>query len=210
MSPDLVFAVAFYINLIFALCIHEAAHAASAVRFGDDTPRYMGRLTLNPIKHLDPIGSVILPLILLMSGGMMFGWAKSVQFNPRNLKNPTTDTVLIAMAGPASNLLLALLFAFSGRAIFSAAGGIDNLPSTVEDFFVIAVMLNFILMVFNLIPIFPLDGHYLLNLFLPPNMQETMRRVGPFGILIALVLGMQIFAVVLPPVRDFVQQVLAG
>ncbi|MDK1021721.1 MAG: site-2 protease family protein [Candidatus Hydrogenedentes bacterium] len=191
--------------LLFSLCVHEAAHAAMAYYCGDDTARLQGRLTLNPLAHIDPLGTVILPLLLvILKAPFVFGWAKPVPFNPSKLNNVRRDPVLIAMAGPASNLFLALFFAFTGRIYFLLAGGPASVPTLIFDFFFNMLLLNFILMLFNLIPIPPLDGHHVLNYFLPPRGQRAMQQIGPFGILIAIVLARPLFAIAWPPLRSFI------
>lgn len=198
MDIDLAHIILTYTCLLFSLCVHEAAHAAMANYCGDDTARHLGRLTLNPIAHIDPLGTVILPLLMLATGtGLIFGWAKPVPFNPGKLNNVRRDPVLVAMAGPASNLLLALLFVFFAR-ILSMAIGIEAIPVLLFEFLFWIVLLNFILMVFNLIPVPPLDGHHILNYFLPPEAQQFMARIGPFGILIAILVARPLLDLLMP------------
>jgi Zn-dependent protease len=198
-----------FTSLVFSLTIHEAAHAAMAYYCGDDTAKHMGRLSLNPLVHVDLMGTVILPLLLLTTTGFMFGWAKPVPFVPRNLNNPTRDPVLIAMAGPASNLLLALLAAFAARAIIMAVG-LDNIDPMLSRFLGTFILLNLILMIFNLIPVPPLDGHYVLNYFLPPAAQDVMQKIGPFGILIAILVARPVIQTALPPMRDLVGRIIGA
>lgn len=190
--------------LLFSLCVHEAAHAAMAYYCGDDTAKLQGRLTLNPLAHIDLLGTVILPLVMLTLTGFMFGWAKPVPFNPAKLNNVRRDPVLIAMAGPASNVMLAVIFVLIGRFYFFLAGGASEVPTLVFTFFLYMVFLNIILMLFNLIPVPPLDGHHVLNYFLPPGGQRAMQRMGPFGIIIAILLAQPLFRYVLPPLRSFI------
>ncbi len=190
--------------LLFSLCVHEAAHAAMAYYCGDDTAKLQGRLTLNPLAHIDWLGTVIVPLVMLTMTGFMFGWAKPVPFNPAKLNNVRRDPVLIAIAGPASNLMLALFFVFTGRLYFLLAGGASEVPSLAFAFFLYMVFLNVILMLFNLIPVPPLDGHHVLNYFLPPIGQRAMQQIGPFGIIIAIVLAQPLFGYVLPPLLSFI------
>ena len=204
MTPDLMTSILFYISLLFSLCVHEAAHAAMSTWCGDDTARLQGRLTLNPLSHIDPIGTVILPLFLVLSGsGFLFGWAKPVPFNPSRLNNIRRDPVLIALAGPASNLLLAFLFILVTR-LLSITIGLESLPIGLLEFFYMTILLNFILVVFNLIPVPPLDGHYVLDYFLPPGGQRVLRKIGPFGIIIAIFLARPLFDVVVPVLREFI------
>lgn len=193
-----------FVALLFSLTVHEASHAAVAYLCGDDTSRLQGRLTLNPLAHIDPLGTIVLPLVMMMMSGFVFGWAKPVPFNPSNLKDVRRDPVLIAVAGPFSNLLLALLFTFVARIYFMMAGGIEAASPLLLHFFYVMVFLNLILVIFNLIPVPPLDGHYVLNLFLPPEGRRIMQQIGPFGILIALLLAMPIFRVAVPKIETFI------
>lgn len=170
--------------LIIAFTVHEFAHAFVANYFGDDTPRSQGRLTLNPLVHLDPIGS----LLLLVAG---FGWAKPVQINPYVLQRRSPAApMLVALAGPTSNLLLAALAAVPLRlgwyAINLFSPGNQILPdvSYVLSWF---VLLNLILMLFNLLPIFPLDGEKVLDYFLPPAGQSLLDNLRPYGSIILIV-----------------------
>ena len=210
MSPDLASIIIIFSVLLFSLCVHEAAHAAMAYYCGDDTARLQGRLTLNPLAHIDPLGTVILPIVMLTMTGFMFGWAKPVPFNPAKLNNIRRDPVLIAMAGPASNLMLALFFVFTGRLVFLILGGPASAPPLLFAFFLYMVFLNIILILFNLIPVPPLDGHYVLNYFLPPAGQRAMQQIGPFGILIAILLAQPLFRYVLPPLQNFVYSALGA
>lgn len=177
-----------YLCLLFALCVHEAAHALMADWRGDPSPRLMGRVTLNPIPHIDPIGTIVMPLIMMiMPGGFLIGWAKPVPFNPVNLKDIRRDPVLIALAGPASNLLLAL-GATVGLRLIAGFGGVDALVGPLGQMAYYLVFINLLLMLFNLIPLPPLDGHYVLHYFLPRGGQQILESIGPFGIIITLIL----------------------
>jgi len=155
--------------LIFSVVIHEVAHGYTAERLGDPTARLAGRLTLNPLKHLDPFGSVILPLLLAIpaffgSPTIIFGWAKPVPYNPTHLKNPKVAAGKIAAAGPASNFLIAIIFGMLIR--FADASGSELLLSS-APLFSIVVLINILLGVFNLVPIPPLDGSKVLFSLLP-------------------------------------------
>jgi Zn-dependent protease len=160
--------------LILAVAIHEFAHALTADRLGDPTPRAAGRLTLNPFAHIDPVGTVILPLgLLLISGGSFaYGWGKPTPFDPYNLKNPRRDAGLISIAGPISNLLLAVFISILIR----------FLPYTFSVFLVPFILINIGLAVFNLIPVGPLDGQKILFGLLPRDLayeyQAIMNRYG--------------------------------
>jgi len=143
-------------SLLVAITIHEFAHAWAATRLGDPTPRMQGRLTLNPLSHLDPIGS----LMLLFIG---FGWGKPVQFDPYNLENPKRDAALISLAGPASNLILAAVISIIFRLVAGPFGSL----SVFSNFFMVVIYYNIVLAVFNLLPIHPLDGGKILIGILP-------------------------------------------
>jgi Zn-dependent protease len=178
-----------YICLLFALCVHEAAHALVADWRGDPSPRFMGRVTLNPLSHIDPIGTVVMPLLMMFTGaGFLLGWARPVQFNPVNLKNMRRDPVWIAVAGPASNLLLALASVVVLRVTVTFMGVDPVLASPLGDVLLQLMLINAVLLLFNMLPIPPLDGHHVLHYFLPPRGQEILEKIGPFGILIALVI----------------------
>lgn len=160
------------IILVFSAVIHEIAHGFQAEKLGDPTARLSGRLTINPLKHLDFFGSAILPISLyfLSGGSFVFGWAKPVPYNPMNLKNPKTDTGKIAIAGPTANLVVAGIFGFILK-IFLA---LDFLPA-IRPLFALIIYVNVLLAVFNLIPIPPLDGSKVLFSLLP--LTETNRRL---------------------------------
>lgn len=158
----------FYIIVIlYSVTIHEVSHGLMANSLGDPTAKNLGRLTLNPIKHLDLFGSVILPFVLFLATGFAFGYAKPVPYNPNNLADRKYGPVKVAIAGPASNLILALLFGFSLR----LAGDVLPSPLMVELFSRI-VLLNLVLAVFNMFPVPPLDGHWLLMAFLPESLNN--------------------------------------
>lgn len=158
----------FYIVVIlYSVTIHEVSHGLMANSLGDPTAKNLGRLTLNPIKHLDLFGSIILPLFLFFTTGFAFGYAKPVPYNPDNLTDRRYGAAKVAMAGPASNFILALLFGFSLRFmpdIFSS--------SLVPELFSSIVLLNLVLGVFNMFPVPPLDGHWLLMTFLPASLNS--------------------------------------
>ena len=169
--------------LVFSLSFHEFAHAWMAYRLGDSTAARMGRLTLNPMAHLDPIGS----LALLLMG---FGWAKPVPVDPRYLKNPRQDMVKVAAAGPISNIILAIIAAFVLRLLFDT----DLLSNSVKTFFIIFMQINITLAVFNLLPVSPLDGSQILSPFLEkqfgPDTVWKMQVYGPRVLFIIIIISM--------------------
>ena len=174
------------IILIFSIVIHEVSHGTMANYLGDPTAKYAGRLTLNPISHLDPIGSVILPIFLIimakiMGGGIIFGWAKPVPINPYNFRDQKYGSAKVALAGPASNLALALVFGLALRFLPI----LDIHPGLVLMFSYI-VWINILLAVFNLLPIPPLDGSHILFTFLPYSMQNIKIFLSQFGLFILL------------------------
>ncbi len=190
-----------YVCLLFSLCVHEAGHAAMADRCGDPSARFLGRMTLNPLKHIDPMGTVILPLLMMVTHfPYMFGWAKPVPFNPRNLHNVRRDPMLISLAGPGSNFLIALVSALVLRVIAVLMGMSPEAPALhiLAMVFIFLMIINILLMLFNLLPVPPLDGHYILGYFLPPGGQRMLEQIGPFGILIAIVLVNQLGVLDMP------------
>ena len=158
----------FYIVvIIYSVTIHEVSHGLMANSLGDPTAKNLGRLSLNPIKHLDLFGSVILPFVLYFTTGFAFGYAKPVPYNPLNLNDRKFGPVKVALAGPASNLILALLFGLSLR--FTPDVFMSPLLTSL---FAQIVLMNLVLAIFNMFPITPLDGHWLLMAFLPPSMDK--------------------------------------
>jgi Zn-dependent protease len=164
------------ITLVIAFTVHEFSHALAADQLGDDTPRLQGRLTLNPLVHLDPIGS----LMLVIAG---FGWARPVQINPYAIeRRHPAGPMIVAAAGPFSNLLLAIV------ATIPVQAGLILVPSSsfISQFFIEFIWINLILLFFNLLPIFPLDGEKILDFFLPPRGQDVLRQVRPYGMYILM------------------------
>ena len=173
--------------LLMSIVIHEVAHAWQARREGDDTADRLGRITLNPIPHLDPIGSVLLPLgLLLAQSGVFFGWAKPVPVNPSNFRELKAGDIRVSLAGIVSNLILAVLFTLLGAGLM--ATGVNDV--TVIGVFVcrLAVSVNLVLAFFNLIPIPPLDGSHVVYRLLPPRLADAYQRAGRYGFLVILAL----------------------
>jgi len=180
MDGVFVFKIATYVILLISLTFHEYGHAWSAKKLGDDTAESMGRLTLNPLVHIDPIFTVLVPLMFLFgpgaNSGFMFGAAKPVPVNPLYLRKPTRDMMLTSAAGPGMNVVLAFFFT-AAYWFHVVVRGVpwDNLSSLMIKS---AIELNLILAVFNLLPIPPLDGHRVLGFFLPSNLRENFYRLG--------------------------------
>jgi len=176
------------IPTLFAIVVHEVAHGWVAFRLGDSTAYMMGRLTLNPLKHIDLIGTILVPVIMILTMGFAFGWAKPVPVNFHNLRHPRRDTALVAAAGPGANLLMAIAWALIIKitSVLPASVAVVALPLFYMGIF--GIMINLILMVFNLIPIPPTDGGRIATTLLPPSLGYQLSRLEPFGMLIILLL----------------------
>ncbi|HET9679600.1 MAG TPA: site-2 protease family protein [Gammaproteobacteria bacterium] len=170
--------------VIFAITVHEVSHGWVANRLGDPTARMLGRLTLNPIKHIDPIGSLLVPAFLLFAGGFVFGWAKPVPITAQNMKNPRRDMAIVALAGPVSNLIMAFLWAIVARVGVLIGDATFALPMIYMGLAGIAI--NIALAVLNLLPLPPLDGGRVLSYLLPPKMSDKLDRIEPYGFFILL------------------------
>jgi Zn-dependent protease len=174
--------------LIFSVVVHEYAHGWMALRQGDQTALMLGRLTLNPVPHIDPIGSLLVPgMLALLPGGMIFGWAKPVPVNPRNFRDYKRGDILVSLAGVVANLILAILCVFLLAAVTwitrfapDAAGFLQ----TVMQMLVFGIQINIILIIFNLLPIPPLDGSHVMYHLLPPHLGLRYRQLGQYGFLI--------------------------
>jgi Zn-dependent protease len=176
------------IPTLFAIVVHEVAHGWVAFRLGDDTAYQMGRLTLNPLKHIDPIGTILVPLVLILTVGFAFGWAKPVPVNFNRLHNPRRDTALVAVAGPASNLLMAIGWAVIVKLASLLPGNMTALALPLIYMGMFGMIINAILMAFNLIPIPPTDGGRIAISLLPPRLGNQLSRLEPYGLLIILLL----------------------
>ncbi|MCC7241053.1 MAG: site-2 protease family protein [Acidobacteria bacterium] len=193
--------------LVGSLSVHEAAHAWVASLLGDPTAKRLGRLTLNPVAHVDLVGTLIFPLVAISTGLPLIGWAKPVPVDFRHLKDPRRDFAMVAAAGPLSNLVMAVV----GAAAFSLLGGLEvagggqMLPRVVLQF----VVLNVLLAVFNMVPVPPLDGGNVLMGLLPASGAAVMDRIRPYGFLVLYALMLTgVLAAIMRPVQRLVLGVL--
>lgn len=176
--------------LLFSLSLHESAHAWTADYLGDPTGRALGRVTLNPLPHIDPLGTILFPLIGLISGIALFGWAKPVPVNPRHLRNPKIGQLWVAAAGPASNVAAAAGFLAALKVLSLWSVGSPSEPAGIVEPLLlmcrVGVFLNLLLAVFNMIPIPPLDGSWVLMGLLPDTFSRWMESVRPYGFLLLI------------------------
>ncbi len=195
------------IPVVFAITVHEVAHGWVANYFGDPTAKSLGRLTLNPVKHIDPVGTVALPLLLVYLGGFVFGWAKPVPVNWQNLRHPRRDMAIVALAGPLANLGMLILWALLAK-VMLLTGQVENSPLGYLLYMCGAgIAINIVLMVLNMLPLLPLDGGRVVNSLLPARMAIAYSRLEPFGIIILLVLlATGMLGKVIGPVADAIQQ----
>jgi Zn-dependent protease len=212
MAPTKVQLILIYIiPVVFAIVLHEVAHGYVAKLRGDHTAALLGRLSVNPIKHIDPLGTIIIPgLMILFSTGFIFGWAKPVPIDYKNLKNPKKDMALIAIAGPFANFLMAIFWGIVAKIAITIY---PSYQSAGEIFYIMGyagVMVNIFLMIINLIPIPPLDGSRVISAFLPPSSAIKYNRLEQWGflILIALVVipfngSSLLFTIITPFIKFF-------
>lgn len=227
----LLLAVFEFVVLVFSLSVHEAAHAWTANRLGDPTARMLGRVTLNPIKHIDLVGTIIIPLFMLFMPGygrFLIGWAKPTPVTPRNFKNITRDDILTTLAGPCSNifaavgatiglLVLSKTSAYGAAIVHQLAGGQGLDPALVNAspillplalIFYLAVNLNIVLFVFNLLPLPPLDGSHVIRHVLPFNALRIYDSLGLISLILILFVGARIIGFVVDPMLNTVDRLL--
>lgn len=192
------------IILFFSIVLHEVAHGLMAERHGDPTARMMGRITLNPLVHIDPVGTILLPLIMIVFGSpFIFGWAKPVPINPRNLNNPKRDMMWIALAGPATNFVLSLFLALIFRVLVR--------PGTIaETILFYGVTINLVLAFINLIPIPPLDGSRILSGLLPDRYNFRLAQLERYGFIILIPLLFIIFRLFMPMILGISFRLIGG
>lgn len=203
--------VVYALPLLFAITVHEVAHGWVASKLGDKTAQILGRLTLNPIKHIDMIGTIIVPLILLALGGFIFGWAKPVPINPQNFKNPRRDLALVSISGPFSNLIMAFIWAAIMKlGIYLYGIGLHAaLPVVLMG--QAGIFINLILMILNLIPIPPLDGGHFVSCLLPGRIAYYYDRIEPYGFLILLILiATRILSLIFTPLLILFYRLIAS
>lgn len=219
MTPRIVEILYQMIAFLFAISVHESAHAWTASRCGDPTARMLGRVSLNPIRHIDLVGTIVLPLVAAISGIPLLGWAKPTPVDPRNFRNPVMDDILTSVAGPVSNFIVATgaLLLLGGISLSSASGhtlvtgllGGFNGAASDSALAPIAVLLfelmiiNIVLAVFNLIPVPPLDGSHVLRHFLPDPVRMAYDRVGILGLLALVYLGGGLLSSLIRPFIHF-------
>jgi Zn-dependent protease len=193
------------VPLIFAITLHEAAHGYVARMFGDNTAYMLGRVTLNPLKHVDPIGTIAFPVLSMMVGGIVFGWAKPVPVNFANLRHPKRDMFWVAAAGPGSNLVQALAWGLVARLI-EMSGSTSGVADMWFAVAVAGISWNVILAIFNLFPILPLDGGRIVTSLLPNRLAYSYSRLEPYGM--PIVIGLIILMMVFQPLGHGFQMLL--
>ncbi len=199
------------VPIILAITVHEASHGYAAKYFGDLTAERMGRISLNPFRHIDLVGTILLPALTLILGGILFGWAKPVPVNFNNLRNPKKDMLWVAAAGPASNLVMAIawgiLLGFVKRGI--DAGAFTSAAYMFIDMAYVGITINIVLMVLNLLPMPPLDGGRIAVSLLPNHLGMQLSRLEQYGFIILIALMfMGVLGKILSPFIDFFQQII--
>ncbi len=186
--------------VIFAITVHEFAHGWVASKFGDQSAKMLGRLTLNPIKHIDPIGTILVPIVLLIFTGFVFGWAKPVPVNANNFKSPRTDMAWVAIAGPISNFLMAIAWAVVLKIGLLLQTSTPDIGQFLIYSGVIGVSINLILAILNLLPIPPLDGSHIASAFLSKRLAWQFNRIAPYGFFILI--GLMLLGLLTPLIME--------
>lgn len=191
------------VPVLFAITVHEVAHGWVAARLGDPTAKRAGRLTLNPVKHIDPLGTVVVPLVMLVLTSFIFGWAKPVPVDWRNLRRPRRDMALVAAAGPGANLLMLALWTLALALLFGAGGALSYPSILLIEMAKVGIIINTALIVLNLLPLPPLDGSRIVTAFLPPAAARKYNALERWGllILVALILTGVLGAILIPPIN---------
>ncbi len=174
--------------IVFAITIHEAAHGWVANRLGDPTARMLGRLSLNPLRHIDPLGTVVVPLVSLLLGGILFGWAKPVPITAQNFRDPRRGMALVAVAGPASNLLMAIFWAAVIKLAITIGPEMRSISLPLVYMGRFGIIINLVLMWLNMLPLPPLDGGRVLSGLVSGPMSAKLDRIEPYGLFIVLAL----------------------
>lgn len=188
------------VPVLLAITVHEVAHGWAALKLGDRTAMMLGRLTLNPVKHIDPVGTLLVPGLLLLFGGFIFGWAKPVPVTWENLRHPRRDMALVALAGPMANLLMAVLWLIALQIGIALMDDNAALARPLVYMAVAGIFVNAILMILNLLPLPPLDGGRIVASLLPGPLSWKYSRIEPYGLIILLVLFVtQILGKILSP-----------
>ena len=216
--------IIWFIVLLFSLSFHEAAHAWTSEKFGDSTGRYQGRITLNPVAHIDPFGTILFPIISALSGIPLLGWAKPVQTNPLLWRDKTKANICVSAAGPISNFILAAVAFIVIKSLLTLnvvqlRGGYYTLIQPLSEqgafmaplsvFLSVMLLLNIGLGVFNLIPVPPLDGSHVLEELLPASMSEAYAQIQPYGFLLLYgLMFLGVFGAIFVPVYRFVIMML--
>jgi Zn-dependent protease len=217
---DVIYEIAVWlVPLVIAIVFHEVAHGLVARRLGDPTAEERGRLSLNPIRHIDPFGTVVLPLLLAISHAPVFGWAKPVPVNYRRLNRPRRDMILVSLAGPGMNLILALLGAAIVAATIALSGGAHEgtLAALVAANALNFVLINVFLAVFNLLPVPPFDGGHVVEGLLPRRLARGFRKLGRYSLVVLIVLllvlpaiGADVIGTTVSPLVDHIASGILG
>lgn len=174
--------------IIFAITVHEVAHGWVASKLGDQTARLLGRLTLNPLKHMDPIGTVLLPIFMIVTTGIAFGWAKPVPVDWRNLRQPKRDMALVAVAGPAANLVMLIIWTLFMMLVNQLPGISPYVMLLLHEMGTVGIIINIILIALNLLPLPPLDGSRIVAAFLSPAMAVKYHQLERWGLMILIIM----------------------